>query len=183
MVGDWHENDLSVNEQVAIIEEEERRFRESERVLAQQQHDAEMSLHNISGASDAAVIFGDDVPDGDLSHMDQQAGSRKTRVLPGPNDGPDQSRIDEALELATQHASENASSFSSIQLQSQASSSQPSSAPANPPQSSQSSQPSGGGGRTRGKASGKSDDIEGEGSGGNRQRRAAPYPGPRKSSS
>ena len=173
--GMWHHNDLDVNEQVAIIEEEERRFRESERELAQQQHDAEMALHNLSDD------FSDDIVDGDLSHSDQQAGARKTRVLPGPNDGPNQSNIDEALQLATEHASANATSLVSS---SQPLTPSPPSSSTNPTsQSSQSSQPSGGGGRIRGKASGKSDDLEGRGRGGNRKVRAAPYPGPRKSSS
>ena len=74
-----------------------------------------MSLHNDNQVD----IFQEDEPvDGDVSHIDQQTGSRKTRVLPGPNDNVEQLHIDEAIQLANQHTSTAGTPQSSQQSQS-----------------------------------------------------------------
>ena len=169
MWGLWHENDMSVNEQISIIEEEERIYRQEQEKLAREQHAAELELHNMSG---------DDVVDGDKSHDVQQTGSRKTRVLPGPADeAQSQQRIDEAVQLASQNAGSAATLHSEQSSSSNMHSTPPDTSPAAPaPALSASSEQADGFTLVKGRGKGKPNP-----SGSNR--RAAPYPGQKKSSS
>ena len=154
---------MSVDQQVALIEEEERMHREQEQELARQQHIAECQLHEDS--------FDDSALDGDSSHLSQQTGSRKTRILPGPKDeAPLQPRIDEAVQLATQMAGSTATP---LNIQHEVSNTASAPAAASVPSAASASTSDDGFTLVKGSSKGKKGKSNQSGA----NQRAAPYPG------